>query len=49
MLSGMVAALDRLVNANDSAGQTLRKKRSGLMPLSVSSTACTPNMMARPR
>jgi len=32
MLSGMLAALERLVKAKVSTGQTLRKKRSGLTP-----------------
>src|SRR3990167_4712474 len=32
MLSGIVAALERLVNANVSTGQILRKNRSGLIP-----------------
>ena len=32
ILSGMLAALERLVKANVSTGHTLRKKRSGLTP-----------------
>ena len=35
MFSGMLAALERLVKAKVSTGQTLRKKRSGLTPVAA--------------
>ncbi|MOA41144.1 hypothetical protein D3C78_1630820 [compost metagenome] len=38
MLSGMLAALERLVKAKVSTGQTLRKKRSGLIPASATNS-----------
>ncbi|MNW62844.1 hypothetical protein D3C74_409990 [compost metagenome] len=49
MLSGMLAALERLVNANVSTGQILRKKRSGLIPAADTSKPCTTNIRPRPR
>ncbi|MNC70220.1 hypothetical protein D3C75_1210050 [compost metagenome] len=48
MLNGIVAALERLVKANVSTGQILRKKRSGLIPAADTSTPCTTNIRPRP-
>lgn len=48
MLSGMLAALERLVKANVSTGQTLRKKRSGLTPDTDTITPWITNISARP-
>src|SRR5471030_1856156 len=48
MLSGMLAALERLVKAKVSTGQILRKKRSGLIPASDTSSPWTTNIKPRP-
>src|SRR5471030_2793687 len=48
-LSGIVAALERLVNAKVSTGQTLRKNFAGLTPVKDNRTAWTTNIIARPR
>ena len=45
---GMLAALERLVKANVSTGQTLRKKRNGLTPDTDTITPWITNISARP-
>ncbi|SAJ29833.1 Uncharacterised protein [Enterobacter cloacae] len=47
--SGIDAALERLVKAKVSTGQTLRKYFSGLTPFTPSRIPCTTNIMPSPR
>ncbi|MCY1450979.1 hypothetical protein D9M71_678220 [compost metagenome] len=49
MLSGMLAALERLVNANVKTGATFLKNLSGETPVSVKIMACTTNIIAKPK
>ena len=49
IFKGILAALERLVNAKVKTGQTFLKKRSGLIPDSDNKMPCTAYIIAKPR
>ena len=48
IFNGILAALERLVKAKLSTGQTFLKNCTGLTPLMDKISACTINIMAKP-